>query len=198
MDVLSFPSFFVTGSRGCAGKQRTHWSSGTSSECSLTIWSSTQLQLPLHSTQKGYLLLQRIFLSNSCVCSLVPRLHCPAFFALWKNTGCQYFSKVQKNAGQWSLGTRLICLFKTSDTAPHKLKKKLCVICPPVSSLFAVFLQGFQGDFGVPGTPGGLVGNAAVVWCYVALCLFFLLINLGSSRSNWCSGHSGRKRGSGK
>ena len=27
--------------------------------------------------------------------SLVPRLHCPAFFALWKN------------AGQWSLGTRL-------------------------------------------------------------------------------------------
>ena len=37
--------------------------------------------------------------------SLVPRLHCPVFFALWKNT-CPCFSKVQKtlNSGAWERG----------------------------------------------------------------------------------------------
>ena len=49
---------------------------------------------------------QRLFVIQNTDSSLVPRLHCPAFFAHWKNT-CPYFSKMQKIAGQWSLGTRL-------------------------------------------------------------------------------------------
>ena len=39
-------------------------------------------------------------------CSLVPRLHSPAFYALWKNTGPCFLQSV-KYTGQWSLGTRL-------------------------------------------------------------------------------------------
>ena len=39
---------------------------------------------------------------NSYHASLVPRLHCPAFFA--KNAG-QWSLGTAKNAGQWSLGT---------------------------------------------------------------------------------------------
>ena len=35
----------------------------------------------------------------------VPRLHCPAFFALWKSPAV--FFQIAKNAGQWSLGMRL-------------------------------------------------------------------------------------------
>ena len=56
--------------------------------------------------------------------SLIPRLHCPAFYALWKNTTLPVFSKVQKKTGQWSLGTRLaICVYTHAlysiDTSTH-------------------------------------------------------------------------------
>ena len=46
-----------------------------------------------------------------CSASLIPRLHCPAFFALWKNKSC--FSKVQN-----TLGNGVFCLNGEKTVSP--------------------------------------------------------------------------------
>ena len=56
-------------------------------------------------------LMKKMISYDKVIVSLVPRLHCPAFFALWKSTA-RVFPKCKKNAEQWSLGMSLaiVCI----------------------------------------------------------------------------------------
>ena len=81
-------------------------------ECStcMSVWPNPSTDTCIHTTNYMH--------PGSCyLYSIVPSLHSPAFFLH------SAFSTVQKKAGEWRLGTRLICIHFTA------------LFCPPPSPL---------------------------------------------------------------